>query len=98
MIAFASDPDDQHPYPCITPSTNPLARMTEATADADGVQAAGAGGPGFSDRRATALEAYISLLHEGPGAEAVRSYLAPGAEPRYDTPDAQAEAELEAGQ
>ena len=48
--------------------------------------------------RATALEAYIALLHEGPGAEAVRSYLAPGAEPRYDTPDAQAEAELEAGQ
>ena len=33
------------------------------------------------------------LVAEGPAADAVRSYLAPGPEPRYDTPQAQAEAE-----
>ena len=49
-------------------------------------------------RPATAAEAWTALISEGPTADAVRSYLAPGPEPRYDTPQAQAEAEPEAGQ
>ena len=44
-------------------------------------------------RPATAAEAWAALTSEGPTADAVRSYLAPGPEPRYDTPQAQAEAE-----
>ena len=47
---------------------------------------------------ATAAEARAALISEGPTADAVRSYLAPGPEPRYDTPQAQAEAEPEAGE
>jgi hypothetical protein len=42
---------------------------------------------------ATAAEAWAALISEGPTADAVRSYLAPGPEPRYDTPQAQAQAE-----
>ena len=42
-------------------------------------------------RPATAAEAWAALTSEGPTADAVRSYLAPGPEPRYDTPQAQAE-------
>ena len=42
---------------------------------------------------ATAAEAWAALVAEGPTAAAVRSYLAPGPAPRYDTPQAQAEAE-----
>ena len=49
-------------------------------------------------RPASAAEAWTALISEGPTADAVRSYLAPGPEPRYDTPVAQAEAEREAGQ
>ena len=45
-------------------------------------------------RPATAAEAWAALTSEGPTADAVRSYLAPGPEPRYDTPQAQAQAEL----
>ena len=41
--------------------------------------------------------AWTALISEGPTADAVQSYLAPGPEPRYDTPQAQAEAEPEAG-
>jgi hypothetical protein len=59
--------------------------------------AACCGYPGRS-QPATAVEAWHALQTEGPGAEAVRSYLAPGPEPRYDTPQAQAEAEPEAGE
>jgi hypothetical protein len=47
---------------------------------------------------ATAAEAWAALMTEGPGAEAVQSYLAPGPEPRYDTPQAREQADLEAGQ
>ena len=45
-------------------------------------------------RPATAAEAWAALTSEGPTADAVRSYLAPGPQPRYDTPQAQAQAEL----
>ena len=47
---------------------------------------------------ATAAEVWTALISEGPTADAVRLYLAPGPEPWYDTPQAQAEAEPEAGQ
>jgi len=50
---------------------------------------------------ATAAEAWAALQTEGPGAEAVQSYLAPGPAPRYDTPQARAAAQAsdrEAGQ
>ena len=47
-------------------------------------------------RPATAAEAWAALVGEGPAAEAVRSYLAPGPEPRYDTPEARAQAEARA--
>jgi hypothetical protein len=51
---------------------------------------------------ATAAEAWAALTHEGPTADAVRSYLAGDVRPRYDTPQArakaQAQAELEAGE
>jgi hypothetical protein len=46
---------------------------------------------------ATAVEAWQALQTEGPGAEAVQSYLAPGPVPRYDTPQAREQAEMEAG-
>lgn len=49
-------------------------------------------------RPATAAEAWTALISEGPTADAVQSYLAPGPEPRYDTPQAQAKAEPEAGE
>jgi hypothetical protein len=41
---------------------------------------------------ATAVEAWAALQRDGAGADAVRSYLAPGPEPRYDTPEARAAA------
>jgi hypothetical protein len=44
---------------------------------------------------ATAAEAWAALQSEGHTADAVRSYLAPGPQPRYDTPQAEAEAEAE---
>jgi hypothetical protein len=44
---------------------------------------------------ATAAEAWAALNREGPTADAVRSYLAPGPQPRYDTPQARAEAQAE---
>ena len=44
----------------------------------------------------TAVEAWQALQTEGPGAEAVQSYLAPGPVPRYDTPQARAEAQASA--
>lgn len=44
-------------------------------------------------RPATAVEAWQALQTEGPGADAVASYLAPGPEPRFDTPEQQAAAE-----
>ena len=48
---------------------------------------------------ATAAGAWAALITEGPHAAAVASYLAPGPQPRYDTPQARAEAtEPEAGQ
>jgi hypothetical protein len=50
---------------------------------------------------ATALDAFAVLSGEvtGPDADAIlASYFAPGPEPRYDTPQARAEAEAEAGQ
>ena len=49
---------------------------------------------------ATAAEAWTALCREGPSADAVRSYLAPGPQPRYDTPEARAvaQADREAGQ
>jgi len=51
---------------------------------------------------ATAAEAWAALSREGPAADAVRSYLAPGPQPRYDTPQARAragaQADREAGQ
>jgi hypothetical protein len=47
---------------------------------------------------ATAAEAWAALNREGPTADAVRSYLAPGPQPRYDSPQVlAAQAELEAG-
>ena len=48
---------------------------------------------------ATATEAWAALGREGPGADAVQSYLATDVRPRYDSPQARAEtqAELEAG-
>ena len=49
-------------------------------------------------RPATAAEAWAALTSEGPTADAVRSYLAPGPEPRYDTPQAQAQAQAEQAQ
>ena len=49
-------------------------------------------------RPATAAEAWTALISEGPTADAVQSYLAPGPEPRYDTPQARAKAEPEAGE
>ena len=54
----------------------------------------------MSDQQApaTAIEAWAALATEGPRADAVASYLAPGPQPRYDTPQARAEAtEPEAG-
>jgi len=47
------------------------------------------------DEPATAAEAWAALNHEGPGAAAVRSYLAPGPQPRYDTPQARADAQAD---
>lgn len=49
---------------------------------------------------ATAAEAWAALNREGPGANALQSYLAPGAEPRHDSPQARAKAQAdrEAGQ
>jgi hypothetical protein len=44
---------------------------------------------------ATAAEAWAALNREGTGADAVRSYLAPGPQPRYDTPGARAEAQAD---
>lgn len=44
---------------------------------------------------ATLTEAWAALNHEGPSADAVRSYLASNAEPRYDTPGAKAEAQAD---
>jgi hypothetical protein len=44
---------------------------------------------------ATAAEAWAALNREGPTADAVRSYLSSGAEPRYDSPQARAEAQAE---
>jgi len=44
---------------------------------------------------ATAAEAWAALNREGPAADAVRSYLAPGPQPRYDTPEARAEAQAD---
>ena len=41
---------------------------------------------------ATLAEAWAAFEREGPTADAVRSYLAGGAQPRYDTPEARAEA------
>ena len=41
---------------------------------------------------ATAAEAWAALNREGPAADAVRSYLAPGPQPRHDTAEARAEA------
>ena len=49
-------------------------------------------------RAATAVDALAVFRGEitGPGADAVlASYFAPGPEPRYDTPEAQAEAEAQ---
>ncbi len=49
---------------------------------------------------ATALDVLAVFRGEvsGPAADAVlASYFAPGPEPRYDTPQARAEAEAEAG-
>jgi len=49
---------------------------------------------------ATALDVLAVFNGEttGPAADAVlNSYLAPGPEPRYDTPRVRADAELEAG-
>ena len=57
--------------------------------------AACCGYPGRS-QPATAVEAWHALQTEGPGAEAVQSYLAPGPVPRYDTPQARAEAQASA--
>ena len=57
-----------------------------------------AGVTGSQQAPATAIEAWAALASEGPHAGAVTSYLAPGPQPRYDTPQAQAEAtEPEAG-
>lgn len=50
---------------------------------------------------ATAIEALQDLLTKGSSGAAIRSYLAPGPQPRYDTPQARDEArtaEQEAGQ
>ena len=49
---------------------------------------------------ATLAEAWAAFGKEGSGADAVRSYLASGATPRFDSPEArdQATAEPEAGQ
>jgi hypothetical protein len=44
---------------------------------------------------ATAAEAWTALQCEGTAADAVRSYLAPGPQPRYDTPQARAEAQAD---
>jgi hypothetical protein len=55
--------------------------------------------PQCSPLPATAAEAWAALQREGSSADAVRSYLAPGPEPRYDTPEARAaaSADREAG-
>jgi hypothetical protein len=49
---------------------------------------------------ATLAEAWAAFEREGPTADAVRSYLAAGSQPRYDTPEARdaALAGREAGQ
>ena len=56
--------------------------------------AAGDQGPDAGGHRepATLAEAWAAFEREGPTAGAVRSYLAGGAQPRYDTPGARAEA------
>jgi hypothetical protein len=46
---------------------------------------------------ATAAEAWAALQSEGHTADAVRSYLASDTRPRFDTPQAETEAEPEAG-
>ena len=44
---------------------------------------------------ATAAEAWAALGREGPTADAVRSYLGPDPQPRYDTPQARADAQAD---
>ena len=54
---------------------------------------------GDSHEPATLDQAWAALEREGPRADAVQSYLSPGPQPRYDSPQARAEAQadMEAG-
>ena len=48
-----------------------------------------------SHEPATLAEAWAAFEREGPTADAVRSYLAGGTQPRYDTAEVRAEAQAD---